>query len=108
MLDEQWQQHIAGTAAHWCEMAKESVREAAAEHARPSAVFKPRLSVDGNQWCALYGENLQDGVAGFGNSPAEAMWDFDRAWGEKLPAQQERSKADEVLRAHGFPELRAG
>lgn len=108
MLDEQWQQHIASTVAHWSEMAAESVHEAAAKHARPSAVFKPRLSVDGNQWCALYGENLQDGVAGFGDSPAEAMWDFDRAWGAKLPAQQERSKAAEVLRAHGFPELRAG
>lgn len=108
MLDEQWQQHIASQAAHWCEMAKESVREAAAGHARPSAVFMPRLSIDGDQWCALYGENLQDGVAGFGDSPADAMWDFDRAWGAKLPAQPARGRADEVLRAHGFPELRAG
>ena len=108
ILDEGWQQHIANLAAHWCEMAKESVREAAAEHARPSAVFKPRLSVDGDQWCALYGDNLQDGVAGFGDSPADAMWDFDRAWGAKMPTQQARSRSDEVLRAHGFPELRAG
>lgn len=86
MLDEQWQQHVASQATHWCEMAKEAVREAAAEHARPSAVFKPRLSIDGNQWCALYGDNLQDGVAGFGDSPSDAMWDFDKAWGAKLPA----------------------
>ena len=28
---------------------------------------------DGDQWCALYGENLQEGVAGFGRTPAEAM-----------------------------------
>lgn len=107
MLDEQWQQHIASTVAHWCEMAKESVREAAAEHARPSAVFKPRLSVDGDKWCALYGENLQYGVAGFGDSPADAVWDFDRNWGAKLPAQKPDSRVEEVLRAHGFPELRA-
>jgi len=84
MLDDQWQRHITITAAHWCEMAKESVREAAAEHARQSAVFKPSLSIDGNQWCALYGENLQDGVAGFGDSPAKAMLDFDRAWQKDL------------------------
>jgi hypothetical protein len=24
-----------------------------AEHGRPSAVFRPKLSIDGNQWCAL-------------------------------------------------------
>ena len=35
---------------------------------------------DGDQWCALYGENLQEGVAGFGRTPAEAMADFDQAW----------------------------
>lgn len=91
MLDEQWQQHIANMAAHWCEMAKEAVSEAvsetAAEHARPSAVFKPRLSIDGDQWCAMYGDNLQDGVVGFGDSPADAMWDFDRNWQAKLPTK---------------------
>ena len=31
-------------------------------------------------WCALYGDNLQDGVAGFGRSPEEAMADFDKNW----------------------------
>ena len=108
MLDEQWQQHTANTVAHWCERAKEAVREAAAEHARPSAVFKPRLNIDGDKWCALYGDNLQDGVAGFGDSPADAMCDFDRAFYTKLPAKEARSRADEVLRAHGFPDLRAG
>ena len=33
---------------------------------------------------ALYGENLQDGVAGFGDSPALAMADFDLQWEKKL------------------------
>ena len=47
---------------------------------KPSSIYKPRLSIDGNQWCALYGDNLQDGVAGFGDSPALAFADFDKAW----------------------------
>ena len=51
---------------------------------RPSVLFRPHLSIDGNQWCALYGDNLQDGVAGFGDSPEAAMRDFDQAWGKKL------------------------
>ncbi len=50
------------------------------ECVRPSVLFRPRLSIDGNQWCALYGDNLQDGVAGFGDTPEKAMEDFDSAW----------------------------
>jgi hypothetical protein len=49
-----------------------------------SFMLKPKLSIDGNQWCALYGENLQDGVAGFGDSPDEAYEDFDRNWYKKI------------------------
>ena len=47
---------------------------------RPSSIYKPKIFKDGNQWCALYGYNIQDGVAGFGNSPALAYEDFDRNW----------------------------
>lgn len=57
---------------------------AAYEQQRPSVVFRPKVYIDGNQWCALYGDNLQDGVAGFGDSPDQAMREFDKAWGEKL------------------------
>jgi len=46
----------------------------------PSVLYRPCLSPDGNQWCALYGKNLQEGVAGFGDSPADAMRDFDKNW----------------------------
>jgi len=53
---------------------------AAYEMQRPSAVYRPQLSADGDQWCALYGENLQEGVAGFGPTPNEAMQAFDQAW----------------------------
>lgn len=31
---------------------------------------------DGNQWCFLYGPNLQEGIAGFGDSIFDAAWDF--------------------------------
>jgi hypothetical protein len=50
----------------------------------PSMMLRPRLSIDGNQWCALCGENLQDGVAGFGDSPEAAYRDFDKAWSRPL------------------------
>lgn len=51
---------------------------------RPSAVFRPSIRKDGNKWCALYGANLQEGVAGFGDSPAAAMHDFDRNWNANI------------------------
>ena len=47
---------------------------------RPFRMMKTTVSLDGNQWCVLYGENLQDGVAGFGDSPDEASRSFDKAW----------------------------
>lgn len=44
---------------------------------RPCVLFRPALFIDGDQWCALYGENLQEGVAGFGDTPELAMLDLD-------------------------------
>ena len=70
--------------SHYVQMAGQAAIEAASEYTKPSVVFKPRIMIDGNQWCALYGDNLQDGVAGFGKSPAEAMREFDRAWYAEL------------------------
>lgn len=51
---------------------------------RPSTIYKPRAFPDGNMWCALYGENIQEGVAGFGKSPALAMQDFDDNWRKEI------------------------
>jgi len=63
--------------SHYVAMAANAIQCAAAEYQRPSILLRPKISIDGTQWCALYGENLNDGVAGFGNSPAEAMFAFD-------------------------------
>lgn len=71
-----------------------SVRQIIAEQAssvgfemvRPSVLYRPALLLDGTKWCALYGENLMDGVAGFGDTPSEAMVAFDKAWSsERTP-----------------------
>ena len=85
-MNEQWSQFAANQIAHWAEMAKGSIESAAAQFESPSVLYRPKVCIDGNKWCALYGDNLQDGVAGFGDSPAEAMHDFDRNWYTKLPA----------------------
>lgn len=71
--------------ASWAiESVKNGFAMAASVMQAPEVLFRPRLSIDGNQWCALYGDNLQDGVAGFGDSPYAAMQDFNRNWFAKL------------------------
>lgn len=65
-------------------LAAERHQQAADESMRPAVMFKPRVFMDGNQWCALYGDNLHDGCAGFGDSIAEAMKAFDAEWSTKL------------------------
>lgn len=70
--------------SHFAMMAAESARCAAAELSRPSVLFRPSIYIDGDQWCALYGSDLQSGVAGFGDSPEEAMWRFDQEWSKKI------------------------
>ena len=59
----------------------------ATEAQRPSVLYRPELMAEGDKWMALYGPDLAVGVAGFGDTPAEAMAAFDAAWrNEKTPA----------------------
>lgn len=50
------------------------------EKERPSNIYRPDIFRDGDQWCALMGRNIEDGVAGFGPTPEQAYFAFDRAW----------------------------
>lgn len=51
------------------------------------SLLKPKVGIDGNQHYVLYGEDLQRGVAGFGDTLMLAIYDwnksFHRAVGEK-------------------------
>ncbi len=69
---------------HYAYMTQMAMQEAISGYMRPSAVYRPKIYPDGNEWCTLYGENLQEGVAGFGDSPEIAMHEFDKAWNAKM------------------------
>jgi hypothetical protein len=105
LLSEQWQCQLVSGILHWAEMARSSIADSAYEQMRPAVLFKPALSIDGDQWCALYGDNLQDGVAGFGNSPDDAMRDFDAAWTKKLTAAK-KEDINALMDGLGFPSIR--
>ncbi len=88
LLHEKGMQELAVSTAQKREEAADFDRQTALDamkHAkRPSTLYKPGLSIDGNLWCALWGENLQDGVAGFGKSPEAALLAFDEDWVKEL------------------------
>ena len=46
-----------------------------------SLLNQPRIFQDGDQWCALLGENIQEGICGFGYTPEAAYAEFAKAWG---------------------------
>jgi len=81
--------HLDGS--HAIALIQEAFICAAYDQSRPSVLYRPKIAIDGPLWCALYGDNLQEGVAGFGESPAAAMLDFDRAWNEKLADARARA-----------------
>ena len=58
----------------------DAIQRVSYEYMRPSVIFCPRIYQDGNQWCCLLGENLQEGIAAFGNTPDEATRNFDLVW----------------------------
>lgn len=70
--------------SHYAQMAAIAAVDAANAQTAPSVLFRPKIFQDGDKWCALYGDDLQQGVAGFGESPAQAMYMFDVAWHQKL------------------------
>jgi len=66
-------------------MLQEQISATGYEMQRPSAIFRPQLFIDGNMWCALYGDDLMSGCAGFGETPEKAMRAFDQAWHNETP-----------------------
>lgn len=72
--------------------AAEMAFQAEVLRASPHVLMRPAVSPDGNMWCALYGEDLQCGVAGFGETPEKACADFDKNWREQtLKIKEQRN-----------------
>lgn len=68
----------------------------------PHLRMTTRIFKDGDAWCCLFGRNLMDGVAGYGNTPEEAVAAFDENWTNGMrplaPKLNEGSAADALLR----------
>jgi hypothetical protein len=69
------------------------------ELTRPCVLFQfsLKISLDGNQYCVLYGEDLMSGVAGFGSTMEEAHRDFDLNWlTQKAPTPAKIGKYEDI------------
>jgi|GEM_PF-4509035 len=44
------------------------------------SMLKPKIKREGKQWCVLYGDNLQEGIYGLGDTPYDAVIQFNAAW----------------------------
>ena len=65
---------------------EESAREELATARRKSywvVILGLQPMKDGNKWSFIWGNNLQEGVAGFGDTPIDAMAAFERAMQER-------------------------
>lgn len=85
-MSEQALEHAAWQVGHAAQCLAQHI---AGYHATWFSVMKPKLFKDGNAWCALWGDDLQVGISGFGKTPAEALLAFDAAMcsenGSKVP-----------------------
>ena len=60
--------------------AAEAKYDAALQQKRPFILLRPSIKLDGDAWCVLLGESIQEGVCGFGDTPEKAALAFDLAW----------------------------
>ena len=66
---------------------REQIYAVANEWQRPSVMYRAKFLKEGDKWCCLIGENIQDGVCAFGDSPQQAALYLDfYAWlGKEQP-----------------------
>jgi hypothetical protein len=53
----------------------------------PVAVRRPKLFFKSGTWIALLGDNIEDGIAGFGSSVEGALRAFDLVYRRALPSR---------------------
>ena len=80
IMNEEHSSMAMNAICHAASMVQNSIQQEISGYGEPSAIYKPRIFPDGEQWCALYGVNIQECVCGFGDTPAAAIYDFNQCW----------------------------
>lgn len=53
------------------------------------SMLKPKFGIDGNQFYFLLGDDVQSGLAGFGETAADAAYDFWKNWNNYKAAKRQ-------------------
>lgn len=76
---------------------QEAIRYTEGQWTRPSVLMRPNIGRDGSKWSVLYGSNIMEGICGYGDTPEEAMRDFDQNWWkQKLQTTQPAQEKSET------------
>ena len=88
--------------SHMKAMLQQDFSIAAQEMARPSVLFKPTISADGDMWCAMLGDNPVEGLCAYGKTVHEALQNFDTAfYKERTPKAYQLEKQREESADNG-------
>ena len=89
---------------HDSHMTRYAIENACTDATLPHVLMRPKIFPDGNKWCCLLGEDLQLGIAGFGDTPQEACYRFDKQFCKASPPPSVNSQqmAIQVDRQHGL------
>jgi hypothetical protein len=64
---------------------KEDVEDFLQRHPRsPAARLRPKMGMTGDLWLAFIGPRLREGAAGLGDTPRDALEDFNRRFMEPV------------------------
>ena len=63
-------------------------------------IYQIHVGIDGNSWCALLGNNLQEGIAGFGDTLSEALHEL----AENIQKSLTKNKTKQVNKIRSLPE----
>lgn len=77
ILNEQERERIIQAYCWTAEIEQRAIINMYSAKDSPFLHMRGKLYMDGDKWCALYGDNLQEGLCGFGDSPCAAQADFD-------------------------------
>jgi hypothetical protein len=94
-MNDEYSRIAMNAISHAALMVQHSMQQVIYDYQIPSAIYKPKVFRDGDAWCALYGDNIQEGVCGFGDTPANAVHDFNQCWnglGKYAPVTDEQEK----------------
>lgn len=78
MEESEYYKHKLSREQHYLDFQQEAImgRLIESQEMNLFVLLKPTVFIDGDQYCVLYGEDIQKGIVGFGSTIIEAIRNF--------------------------------